>query len=310
MKIIKTFFAITIVLTISLTALYLFMDREALTLNEQTRASLPGEFIELDKGVVHYEIKGENRKPNVILVHGFSASSFVWEPTFGALADSGFSVLRFDLYGRGLSDRPDSDYAMTLYVEQLKALMDGLDVDEPVNIVGLAMGGAVVTHFTNRYPELVNKLILIDPLVVAPNKPEAEPLKKPLLGEYLSKVVLVTKLRKGLEGLVYDANLYPEWDAKFDEQTHYEGYAKAMLASVRYLMGKDFTSEYRKLGELGKPVQLFWGKNDKMIPIEDSKLITDVVPDVEFHAIEKAGHVPNYEQPQEVNQKMIQFLKG
>jgi len=46
------------------------------------------------------------RGPAVALVHGFSVPYYVWDPTAPELARAGFRVLRYDLYGRGYSDRP------------------------------------------------------------------------------------------------------------------------------------------------------------------------------------------------------------
>ncbi len=302
-----SFFSILCVV-IFLTMLYRFMDREGLILDQRSRSALVGDFINLNKGVVYYEKSDPSRKPNVVLVHGFSTPSFIWNSTYTHLADSGHSVLRFDLYGRGLSDRPNTAYDMNLYVEQLKELLDQLAVDKPVTLIGVAMGGTITTMFANRYPERVKKLTLIAPLIVLPSKPDLQVFRIPLIGEYLSKVILVKKLRQGLTDLVYDASLYPLWNAKFDIQTNYQGYARAMLSTIRNLANKDFKAEFSNLKTLNKPIQLIWGRNDALIPIEDSQLILDVVADNEFHIINNAGHLPHFEQPAEVNPKILSFL--
>ena len=77
---------------------------EELTLNEQTRLSLPGQFIQLPNGITHFEIQGSLCAPVIVLVHGFSTPYYIWDPTFEALIAAGFRVLRFDLFGRGFSD--------------------------------------------------------------------------------------------------------------------------------------------------------------------------------------------------------------
>ena len=89
-------------------------------LNEATRASAPGSFVQLSDGCTHYELgnsllpagapfgdnKGKGVRAPVVLVHGFSVPYFIWDPTFEFLTKSGFRVLRYDLFGRGYSDRP------------------------------------------------------------------------------------------------------------------------------------------------------------------------------------------------------------
>ncbi len=87
-------------IAIFLTMLYRFMDREKLILDQCSRTTLAGDFINLNEGVVYYETSDPSQKPNVVLVHGFSTPSFIWNPTYTHLANSGHSVLRFDLYGR------------------------------------------------------------------------------------------------------------------------------------------------------------------------------------------------------------------
>lgn len=99
-----------------------------------------------------------------MLVHGFSVPQFIFEPTFTFLTEQGFRVLRYDLYGRGFSDRPDKRYDIDLYVGQLANLLDALEIREPVSLVGLSMGGPITATFTVRFPQRVRKLVLIDPV--------------------------------------------------------------------------------------------------------------------------------------------------
>ena len=82
------------------------MRGETKRLTPEVRTGLPGNFIQLSDGVVHYELAGPEDAPVVVLVHGFSVPFFIWDPTFEGLSEAGFRVLRYDLYGRGFSDRP------------------------------------------------------------------------------------------------------------------------------------------------------------------------------------------------------------
>jgi len=54
---------------------------------------------------------------------------------------------------------------------------------------------------------------------------------------------------------------------------------------------------------------LLWGKEDRTIPLSDIVRIQAAIPQVEFHAIEAAGHLPHYEQPQAVNPILGTFLQ-
>jgi len=290
------------------------MDKETLILNKEVRAEIGGQYIPLKNDMVHYQLNTDalRNKPNaelVVLVHGFSSPMYLFDPTYEYLVKQGFQVLRFDLFGRGFSDRPHSDYAIDLYVKQLHDLLEALKIHRKVNLIGLSMGGAIVTHFTNRYPDKVNKISLIAPLFHTPEKPEITAVKVPLLGEYLAKVIIIPKLLNGASETVFNTTTFPDWKEKFAPQTHYKGYSRAILQTARYLSGKNFKMEYEKMGRLGKPVQLFWGKQDQIIPFSDSKKVISAIPGIEFHAIDQAGHLPHYEQADVVNSFIGNFLR-
>jgi pimeloyl-ACP methyl ester carboxylesterase len=79
---------------------------ERATLDAEARAGAPGKFITLSRGITHYEMAGPDSARVVVLVHGFSVPSYIWDSTFAGLTGGGHRVLRYDLYGRGFSDRP------------------------------------------------------------------------------------------------------------------------------------------------------------------------------------------------------------
>ena len=151
-------------LAIALTWPYVFYTTERIELNDETRASLDGEdFIQLSDGWTHYRWNGPIDGPVVVFVHGFSSPMFIWERQAQALGEAGFRVLRFDLYGRGYSDRPDIAYDADLFDRQLLELIDKLGVVGPVDVVGLSMGGPITLRFVDRHPHRVRRFGLIAP---------------------------------------------------------------------------------------------------------------------------------------------------
>jgi pimeloyl-ACP methyl ester carboxylesterase len=131
---------------------------ETKELNEKTRKSSGGSYIQLPDGITHYEVSNPEQDDIVVLVHGFSVPYFIFDPTFEFLSRSGFRTLRYDLFGRGFSDRPQTRYDIDLFVRQLADLLDALRFPRPVSLIGLSMGGPITATFTERYPERVNKL--------------------------------------------------------------------------------------------------------------------------------------------------------
>ena len=157
----------SLVLLIAATALWLtcrLRDPERVELDQRARGEAPGRFVRLEDGMTHYETAGPATGRVVVLAAGFSVPAYIWDSLYQGLADSGFRVIRYDYYGRGWSDRVDAAYDQELFVRQLAGLLDSLRVRGPVDLAGLSFGGAVVTSFTDRYPERVRTLLYFDPV--------------------------------------------------------------------------------------------------------------------------------------------------
>jgi pimeloyl-ACP methyl ester carboxylesterase len=90
----------------------------------------------------------------------------------------------------------------------------------------------------------------------------------------------------------------------------YRGFKRALLSSVRNNMLGSFVNSFEHVGKMELPVLLFWGREDGTVPFEYSDDLRAVIPSVEFHVIEKCGHIPNYEKPDEVNPILLNFLKN
>ncbi len=309
MKIIKILGWIVVVLVLLASGYFVYQDRESIELNADVRKSLTGDFIQTPHGVIHYELAGPKTSDLVVLVHGFSVPSYLWEPTFQFLLQHGYQVLRFDLFGRGLSDRPDEEYGLDLFSDQLNDLLIGLKVNRPIQLLGLSMGGPVVTRFTNRYPEKVNSLILQDPLVNQLDPALISPLAIPLIGEYLFCVYVIPGYVTGHKNDPSRGNHFAHWGDQYKEQLQYKGFRKAILSSLRYMTQYPFIEEYKKLSIIKMPKLLIWGSNDQTIPISEAKVLIDLMPNMEYQVIQGAGHVPSMEMPKAFNAVLLNFLK-
>jgi pimeloyl-ACP methyl ester carboxylesterase len=301
----KLALATVVIVTIVAIALPLALDTERRDLDDEARSRAPGSFAQLTRGRVHYELAGPEDARLVVLVHGFSVPSFVWDPTFEELVSRGFRVLRYDLYGRGFSDRPDATYDRALYVEQLHELLAALGIDAPVDLVGLSMGGPVIACFTDAYPESVVRLIFVDPFV---GPVDAGAVALPGLGEYLAAVFFAPSLPDRLSDDFYRPEKVPDWVDRFREQMQYRGFRRALLRSLRQFMTEDFTATYAAVGRLGKPTLLVWGRQDQTVPFVESERIAGPLS-AEFFVVEESGHTPHLERPEVFEPKLVEFLR-
>jgi pimeloyl-ACP methyl ester carboxylesterase len=286
---------------------------ETKDLTDAVRAQTSGSFVRLGAGTCHYEISNSQSpsRGTVVLVHGFSVPYFIWDPTFAFLTQAGFRVLRFDLFGRGYSDRPNTQYTIDLFVRQLHDLLDALDLREPVHLTGLSMGGGIAVHFTDRHPERVAKLILVDPAGAKRIELSAvdRMVRIPGLAELFFGLLGDGNLIKGLALDFFDPKLVEQFVEQYRPQMKFKGFKRAIISTLRNNVLGDHSAAYRRVGERGKPTLLFWGRNDTTVPFEHHSLVTGLIPQTELHIIEGAGHIPHYEKPGEVNPILLDFLK-
>lgn len=296
---------------------------ETKVLDEAARSTAPGSFIALLDGFTHYELGGNSplevgpgEAPNkgerapVVLVHGFSVPYFIWDPTFDFLTQSGFQVLRYDLFGRGFSDRPKLRYNIDLFCKQLRELT-GILGFERFDLVGLSLGGPISATFTARYPERIRRLVLIDPAGV-----QAVTLTRLLhtartlgVGRLVRDLFGSEGMAKGVEFDFYNPAHDKAFVAKYSVQMEYKGFKRALLSTVRNGMLGDFMATYRKIGQQGTPTLLFWGRDDHTVPFEHSDLLCVAIPQARLHAFDQCGHIPHYEKAQEANPLLLEFLR-
>lgn len=288
-----------------------FPISETKQLNSQTRQRADGSFIELPDGIVHYEVSNPDSEQIVVCVHGFSVPYFIFDPTFEFLTQSGFRTLRYDLFGRGLSDRPRKRYNIDLFINQLNDLLDALRFTRPVNLIGLSMGGPITATFTARHPERVKSLTLIDPAGARPVSltPMAKAMKIPGVAEAVFGLVGSEILLKGAAKDFFDPKLVDMFIDKYKVQMQYKGFKRAILSSIRNDMLGSFDEAYKSVNESKIPVLLFWGRNDKTVPFEHSADLRAMLLDAEFHVIENCSHIPHYEKPDGVNPILLEFLR-
>ena len=291
-------------------AAFFFLNPEKQKIDENVRNITPGDFVELSQGFVHYELRGDPEGELVVLVHGFSVPYYVWDPTVDDLVKQGFQVLRYDLYGRGYSDRPKAEYNPDFFTTQLSDLTTALIPGESFHIMGLSMGGPIVASFANQHPDLVKSVTLIAPEVLPVTEKDIFPMNVPLLGEWIVGVYLVPfHLPQSQLDDFYNPQIFPGWEEKYREQLQYKGFKNAILSTIRNLVTFNPLDVYDTLNKSGLPTLLVWGKEDQSVSYPAIVELMERLPNVEAIFIEETGHLPHYEKAEVVNPMIIQFLQ-
>lgn len=289
--------------------LFVFNSVEKKDLDIEALNNAGGRFVQLDQGRVHYFLEGPEDGPLVILIHGFSVPSYVWEPTTVFLNNNGYQTLRFDLFGRGYSDRPDLIYDIALFEEQVSGLIESLGLDKPFTMVGLSMGGPIAARYAHKYPDLVNSLILISPEVTQTTNGDIFPMNIPLVGEYLMTTVMEPFVLPLLQANDFIApDNFPEWEENYRVQLQFKGTGRALLSTIRELVRMDPELEYQVLKETSLPVLLIWGAADQTIGIEQIVVLEQILPEMDVRIIENGGHLVHFEYSEEVNLEIFEYL--
>ena len=267
---------------------------------------LNAEFIQLSKGFTYY--KWDNKDSNttpIVLVHGFSVPSYIWDPTFDLLSENGYSVISLDLYGRGFSQNLNDDYTDELFANQVIDLIENLDI-KSVKLVGLSNGGRVISKVADLKPELVDKLIYVASSgfrVV--NEAINKKVSKKEVNDFIEKNY--PTISKGqLADFKYPEN-HIGWDEKYEDLLKYKGFARALISTRKnhYTMDRIHV----KIQNSDIPVYTIWGDSDNVVVYKKfEKRIELILPKRKEFFILESGHLPHMENPIQFNEILLSII--
>ena len=289
--------------------LYVWWQRNMVAMDDSVRREAKVASVKTPMGAIAYRWSGPDTGQMVVMVHGFSVPSPVFDKNVEALAAAGYRVLTFDHFGRGYSDRPETTYDLDFYQAELEALWKALQIPDQSYLVGYSMGGGIAVHFAAKHPERVKKLLLMAPVgAKAPRYALASLLRAPGLGEWVAigpmRVNMIRRFRHQLKRGLVDRDLC----RAFEQQFNYRGTSEALLSTLRHFpMGK-LTLYYAELEQLGIPVHLVWGDRDKIVPYALHRKILRALPSATLHTIPNAGHGIAYAHASMVNEQLLQFF--
>ncbi|MFX0024937.1 MAG: alpha/beta fold hydrolase [Candidatus Hermodarchaeota archaeon] len=264
-----------------------------------------------------YEERGEGDP--VLLVHGFGGNKEGWIAQWIPLSEH-FRVIRFDNRNGGCSDRPNQPNTSELLADDVSALMDYLNL-ERTHVIGWSMGGIIVQNFAKKYPNRINKLILINTVMGAPDNHSIEIIKTNHLKELEERKIdpvktfwksarlgYYIKFRKEMEAnpkkkfyglwsvedLIQNENLNPPTPQDIINQS------RALLQTITI----------KDLKQIKNPTLLITSSHDRLTSSKSMIEMHQAMPNSTLKVIEKAGHNSPVSKAPEVNEAIINFLKS
>jgi pimeloyl-ACP methyl ester carboxylesterase len=260
---------------------------------------------------VHYQEAGSTDAPPVLLIHGFTASNFVWSEVLLPIAESGLRVIAPDLVGFGFSDKPkQNEYTIDAQARMIVGLMDHLGI-ESATLVGSSYGGAVAATCALDYPERVERLVLVDAVINdhARRRPLLRFAALPLIGDLVSPLMLGSRklihsqMRKG-----YARETMHLFDEKRMTAHHRPLLAantqRAALATLRRWRAERIE---REASRIKQPTLLIWGEADPEIPLAHGRKLFELMPNSRLIVFNRCGHMPMEEYPREFTAVVTRF---
>ncbi len=312
-----TLTALTIFITVIVLISFPYI-LNTLKLKNPNKIKIPSEGNQatLSKGKIFYrwhEPKELLSDEIIVLVHGFSTPSFVWNGIMEDLLSTGRRVLSYDHFGRGYSDRPKEKYSINFYVDTLEELLTLLKVSEDLHLIGYSMGGPISALFSHRNKQKIKTLNLVAPAGYIPKPHWAMKLfMMPLVGDYFFKAFpLIYKNISASETEHSDdpkAIGKKEFENFFLQQTLYKGFTDSLLSTARNFNMTDSSEAFKKIGLDRINTQVIWGTQDGVCPISGLEKLKLDVPEIIFKEIKDGTHDITYRQPTEVGKYLSDFI--
>lgn len=253
--------------------------------------------------------------PPVILIHGFGGSMWQWEYQQHQLSQH-FRVLTLDLPGAGLSDKPDIDYRPDQMLDFFVGFMDAAKIPQ-ATLVGNSMGAGLAIGMALTHPTRVAKLVLVDGLpqhvmekLTSPSVRRALESSAPSwlvsFGNTLFGGLMIESV---LQEIVHDPTLLtPAVLERSNRNRQLPGLIKPIMA-VRENLPLWESGFATRLGTITHPTLVLWGEEDRVFPIAVGEELHQTIKGSRFIRIPKAGHIPQWERPDLVNQTLITFIR-
>lgn len=248
---------------------------------------------------VHYTIEGDG--PWITLSHSLACNLGMWDEQAKVLRGK-YKVLRYDTRGHGQSSAPPGEYTLEQLADDVKALLDALEIRQ-THWIGLSMGGMIGQTFALKYPGVFESMVLAD--TTSRRAPDAAKL----WGERIR-----IAREQGMEPLV-DSTL-ARWFTEPYRKSHKDVVGRiaedirttpvlGYIGCCEAIAKIDVTD---RLKEIKCPTLVIVGEQDMGTPPAMARQIHENLPGSELQIIPSAAHLSNIEQADVFNDSVLGFL--
>jgi pimeloyl-ACP methyl ester carboxylesterase len=253
---------------------------------------------------LYYEEQGKGEP--LLLIMGITATGSVWEK-HASYWSNDFRCITADNRGVGESGIPEGPYSTEQMADDYAALLESLNIDK-VTVIGVSMGSTIAQQLAIRYPAKVKALVLMCPWARCDNTAKAifqhmAHCKAALPPDQFALFIQLLIFSKA------------SWDDQVKSAEMEEDRKKAAVEPQQPLRGLQAQAaaciNHHVLNELPKiqqPVLVIGGKEDIFTPAWMAEEVAGAIPNAELHLYEGAGHAFHWEQIEDFNPRIKNWL--
>jgi pimeloyl-ACP methyl ester carboxylesterase len=268
------------------------------------------EYVEVEKNVkLHVTDLGEG-KP-VVFIHGWPLSDAMYEYQYVALLDKGYRVIGITLRGFGLSDKPGGTYDYDVFADDIKVVLEKLEVEDGT-IGGFSMGGATVIHYIAKYNAAhISQLALFG--AAAPLWTRREDFNYGLWTKTDVDGLIEMNNTNRPQLFQTFGNIFPANETSVSAghgawlgiiQSQASPYA--MAECLKALRDTDLRADMKKITV---PTLILHGRLDKICSFELAEQMHAMIPHSKLVALENSGHALFIEEREKFNSELLNFIK-
>jgi len=269
----------------------------------------------VDEQPVHVHEEGREGGQIALLTHGWSSSWYAISPVL-PIVNRRYRCLAVDLPGFGQSPPLKQRSTIEDYVDLLAKLIRA-ETDKRVVLIGHSMGGMISVTLTLKYPDLVERMVLLCPTISGKLSRFINMFMYPFvwmerftptrwLVEVLEPQMLSVTDRLLRPALFADrSGITREEYARIRADARRKGQGRVRAECFDAMLNNDLRG---RLNEIRTPALVVWGMEDNTVPLRDASVVADEWPDADLRVIPNAGHWPQFETPVVIERYVRAFL--
>jgi pimeloyl-ACP methyl ester carboxylesterase len=260
-----------------------------------------------DREIITSFVQQGEGTPPILLLHGFDSSVIEFRQLLPLLAQK-TTVYAVDLLGFGFTERLDK---IDINAHSIKTHLYSFwqkYINQPVILLGTSMGGATAIDFTLTYPELVQKLILVDSAGLV-NPPIMGRLMFPPLDRWATQFLASRKVRTGIIHRAYHDQKLADLNANICGSLHLQmpNWDRSLISFTKSGGYGNFTKDLPKIEQ---ETLIIWGEYDRILGTKAATNFNKLIKNSRLIWLKDCGHFPQIEQVQLLNDHIISFLNN